>query len=156
MESDEIELIQIRDYTYDCCICLNETLSCNDSTLLKMNCCNQTLHKECFLEWIIHPMNKNYNYNNKFNCVICKTKINNFDEIISLGDFINYIQNNKYNKDDIIYYKDILFKLYRNNIITKIIVKSENQNNNYYIETKIYFCIIIMLILLLGNLLVKN
>lgn len=171
MESDEIELIQIKKDNYIdnyCCICLNDTLDFNYTyppfTFLKMNCCNQTLHKECFLEWIIHPVNKNYNYNNKFHCVICKTKINNFDEIISLGEFINYIQNNKNNKSDIGYYKNILTELYKNNIITTIMINSEDdKTDDYYTELNYCSCNIIcvffflvIIMLLVGNLLVKN
>ena len=176
MNSDEIELIQIREYNnYNnlceemCCICLsNSDFHSSFSTeFVKMICCNQTLHKECFLEWINYPINKN-SYNNKFDCVICKTKIKNFDDIITLGEFVNYIENKNLDKSNdalVIHYKKIISELYKDSIIT-IIFNSETQDDdNFNKEIRFCFCnlfciffllITIMIMILVGNLLVKN
>jgi len=123
--SDEIELIQIKEYNYkdiNCCICLCNS---NFQSSLKMNCCNQILHKECFLEWINYPVhnsdyNSDYNFNNKLYCVICKTKIHNFDDIITLGEFVNYIENKQIDKSNdslVLHYKRIISKLYKDHTL---------------------------------------
>jgi hypothetical protein len=172
MNSDEIELIQIREYNNSCeemcCICLsNSDFHSSFSTeFVKMFCCNQTLHKECFLDWINYPINKN-SYNNKFDCVICKTKIKNFNDIISLGEFVNYIENKQIDKRNdalVLHYKRIISELYKDSIVTNIF-NSDTQHDEYNTDIKFcfynlfcifFFLVIITIIILVGNLLVKK
>ena len=166
MNSDEIELIQIREYNYEdinCCICLGNS---NFQSSLKMNCCNQTLHKECFLEWINYPV-RNSNYNNKLYCIICKTKIDKFDDIITLGEFVNYIEDkqvDKSNDDLVLHYKKIISELYKDSIVTNIF-NADISNDDFNKEIRYCFCnlfciffflVMIMIMLLVGNLLVKK
>jgi hypothetical protein len=131
-----IELIEMDNNVY-CCICLNTDGYIETSTLkerddyifIKMDCCNQQIHKNCFLDWIVHPIKTNKKYDNKFHCIICKTKIVNLQNIISLGDFINYIENtqNTLTNPTIFHYKKLISELYNHSIMS-IILNSEDEN----------------------------
>ena len=175
-QDDEIELIEIKQRvnsestidTYkvvDCCICL-DTLQ-NNLDFIKMNCCKQKVHKSCLLEWINYPIAcRYYNYSNKFSCIICKTKIKNLKDIISIGDFINYIEdkkddnNNKNRYKMVLYYKNIISELYKDSIIT-LVLNSYNEDytrevrycfyNLYSIISLIIVIIVIILIISFVN-----
>jgi hypothetical protein len=168
-QDDEIELIEINQRvnsesmnTYkvvDCCICL-DTLQ-NNLDFIKMNCCRQKVHKICLLEWINYPIAcRHYNYSNKFSCIICKTKIKNLKDIISIGDFINYIEdkkddnNNKNRSKMVLYYKNIISELYKDSIIT-IVLNSYNEDYTreirycYYNLYSIIFLIIVIIVIII-------
>ena len=136
---------------------------------IKMNCCNQKLHKKCFLEWILYPITKNHNYNNKLYCIICKSKIKNLEDIIPLGDFINYIEKKQYETDDkklISYYKKIISDFYEDSIVTIIINSEDNNEIEEYLNKELRFCfcnlfciiflfMLFILLILIGNIFVK-
>lgn len=172
--NEEIELIRIRECNNlseeNCCICLSEPYF--SRSFIKMYCCNQTLHKECFLEWINYPIHKNSDYNNKLHCVICKTKIENFDEIITLGEFINYIETKTYYRNNdslVLHYKKIISELYKDSFV-KIIINSDTFTDSVDTQQSIFdltycfcnifciffFLIMIMIMILIGNILVKK
>lgn len=174
MINDEIELIRIdktninvddEKYIY-CCICLNTDCKW-EPKFIKMNCCNQNLHKKCFLEWILYPITKNHNYNNKLYCIVCKSKIKNLEDIIPLGDFINYIEKKQYEIDDkelIFYYKKIISDFYEDSIVTIIINSEDNNEIEEYLNKELKICnlfciilffIIFILFILIGNVFVK-
>ena len=168
--SEFIELIQMDNDVY-CCICLNTSkesdLQFNYIDFIKMDCCNQRIHKNCFLDWIIHPIKSNKKYDNKFHCIICKTKIINLQNTIKIGDFINYITNDIHchsktllpYDSTILHYKKIISELYKDNIIT-IMLKSDeyyylNKGNKYFFNN-ICFVFIFLIMIFLLIIVVKN
>lgn len=87
-----------------CCICINTT----DSDFIKLQCCNQSIHETCIIEFIISINN------NIYKCPTCRK---NLDIPISFGKIIDYINENtelisKEKIQDIInnLYKDIRIK----------------------------------------------
>jgi hypothetical protein len=171
INSDEIELIKLQtDDDVYCCICLNTDKMSHDqfnSKIIKMNCCNQNLHENCFLEWILYPITRNHNYNNKLYCIICKSKIKNLKNIITLGDFINYVESNQCETDDkefISYCKKIISDFYKDSIMTIIINSDEleEQHNKEFnfcfcnLFYTIFFFMLIILLIIIGDIFVKN
>ena len=137
-----IELIEMDKNVY-CCICLNTdvnrqvTLPSNDlqfnyPDFIKMDCCNQQIHKNCFLDWIIHPIKTNKKYDNKFHCIICKTKIVNLQNTIPIGDFINFIENTKpisLTATMPLLLKKIISELYKDSVITNMFKSDDTKRD---------------------------
>lgn len=155
---ESIELIEMNNNIY-CCICLNTNVNNQNYDFVKMNCCNQQIHKNCFLDWILYPIKKNNNYDKKFHCIICKTKIINLQNIISIGDFINYFEKNctlQTNEDvirrqgiscrlmtsslEVSHYKTIISEFYKDSIVTIIINSEDDTNEHLNNELKFCFC----------------
>ncbi len=109
-----------------CCICLNT----NELDFIILNCCKQSIHRDCFIEWIC------YEKNELSNCAICRQEIKLLQTMITQGIFIDsinkYYENEEYgyiiSKNDILrifnkYYKDLYF--------TKItIISNGNETGN--------------------------
>lgn len=89
---------------YYCCICINT----KDDLFIKLRCCNQSIHKNCIIEFIISINN------NIYKCPTCRRNLN---IPISFGKIIDYINEkteliSKEKIQDIInnLYKDIHIK----------------------------------------------
>ncbi len=84
----------------NCCICLdsfdiNNTNIEKEEKFVKLYCCNQCIHKNCVLDWMLSTSNKH------LQCPMCRTSIEYFNTIIQMNDFLAYVQNN-YNIYEII------------------------------------------------------
>lgn len=109
-----------------CCICLDETNIKYEKTI----CCNNYIHKSCFLTWLI--------YNGDFCCCLCRQKPK-----ISIDEIMNYDINNTktFNIDKQIFIQNL------NNIVNESISfivnisenTSENTNENLCMCTNIKF-----------------
>lgn len=119
-EGNSFELTNINEDL--CCICLN-TYNYNWITL---KCCGQKIHDECLMDWLIIDTNINYK------CPICRKSIQ-LDEIITLGTFIDYINN----KNIVVTKKKVeslISKLYNETTIGTILIeineiREYNQDN---------------------------
>ena len=106
--NEEFELNNINtnsdDETDYCCICINTF----EDEFIKLQCCNQFIHKNCIMEFITSINN------NIYKCPICRTQI---DISVSFGKIIDYLNENPelISKDKIqciikTFYKDIPIK----------------------------------------------
>lgn len=127
-----------QDKNQICCICLDETNIKYEKTI----CCNNYIHKSCFLTWLIYS---------DFSCCLCRQnpKIT-VDEIVNYD--INYIKT--FNIDKQIFIKNL------NNIvnescivnITENISENLNESNNssenqvVFTNKRLKNCLILLLI----------
>lgn len=88
---DEMVSIDLTEF-FTCCICLDENLT-DGIEALKLNCCNQYIHKMCFIDWVLTKVKD-------ITCPICRKHILNLKEFITLEDILdnlcfNYPKNTK-------------------------------------------------------------
>lgn len=104
-----------------CCICLNTY----DYIYNKLQCCQQTIHENCLIEWILSDNNVLYR------CPICRNKIN-INEKITIGKIIDYIntQEQCISKEKL---QSILHSLYTNTNLRLLLLEenfSEDQSHD--------------------------
>lgn len=68
-----------------CCICLDD-INNYDNNTINLDCCNQRLHKICFMDWILIKGVVS-------NCPMCRKNICNLNEVITLNDIYDNISN---------------------------------------------------------------
>lgn len=68
-----------------CCICLDD-INNYDNNTINLDCCNQKLHKICFMDWILIKGVVS-------NCPMCRKNISNLNEVITLNDIYDNISN---------------------------------------------------------------
>lgn len=115
----------ICNFDFICCICLDE----DTVDLIKLECCQQLLHKSCFVSWIISK-------GIDFYCPICRNKIHNLTKLITLNDIFDNITNNfpRNNKLKIDNANEIIHQYWYinngNNTINITLEQNSNSENN--------------------------
>jgi hypothetical protein len=124
-DTNKVDVTTGGDTNEICCICLNT----NKFDFIILNCCKQSIHRDCLVEWIC------YEQNNSSNCAICRQEIVLLQNMITQGSFIDCI--NKYYANEefgyIISKADILriFNKYYNDLhFTKITIISNNDTSS--------------------------
>lgn len=121
---ESIELIEIQ--INFCSICLNT----ENLHFTKLQCCGQTIHEKCLIEW--------FYLQNKLNisCPICRSHITNLSQVIPIDKFLTYLNNIL--SDQIVYstkIKRIVCSLYNDPIVdcfretNETIINISNNNN---------------------------
>lgn len=86
----------------ECQICM---MAIDSASTVKLQCCHQTIHKDCFLKWLSYK-------GIDVKCPICRSEIlsNNHikDHIVTLSDVQEYYNNNS-NKGKL---REVLIKVY--------------------------------------------
>jgi hypothetical protein len=82
----------------ECQICL---MAIDTASTVKLQCCHQTIHKDCFLKWLSYK-------GIDVKCPICRSEIHIKDHIVTLSDVQEYYNNNS-NKDKL---REVLIKVY--------------------------------------------
>lgn len=120
-------LIISEDDTEYCCICINTI----EDEFIKLKCCNQSIHENCIIEYIININNDIYK------CPICRNQMQLY-EPITFGKIIDYINDKQelISNDKV---KSIIKNLYKDIPITVLFNTNENENEeirqlNYTIQ----------------------
>jgi hypothetical protein len=63
-----MELVVVNDNETNCCVCLETYVDTEPENWIKMNCCQQYLHKNCLAQWILCKKSKR-------SCPICRQQV---------------------------------------------------------------------------------
>lgn len=74
-----------------CCICLTCSepyTKNNNNKFITLDCCQQRIHILCILDWMLST------HNRYLQCPMCRASIDYLNKLITMNDFLAYVQNN--------------------------------------------------------------
>jgi hypothetical protein len=160
--SIEMNLIYAHKFINICCICLEEILDQSKDSYFTTDCCLQSIHKRCFIEWVFSKTNK------ECVCPMCRKQVDDLNKI-DIGITISVLNDIvKINDIDKKYIKNRLQSYYTQPILEYLYTDDNTENNEsnlYNISTVCYnmlvylfflSCFLIILYMILTTILSKN